>query len=325
VTCDLYASTTGSDSNSGTAGSPFRTAQKLADSLSAGATGCLRGGTYSAASGATYALRSTHGGAAGAPITIRSYPGERATLVGIVWVVNGSNNITLAALNIVGTGGQITVQINAGDVIVEDSDITNDWKGYSCMILGDNTGFGAAPRAIVRRNRFHECGTAAHGALDHAIYASNVTDGQIVDNLFWNSQAFAIQLYPNAQRTLFAHNVIDGDAPSVRGGVLFGGESAYASSGNIVEYNVIAYSQTYNIDSWWGGSPGSGNVARYNCLWAGKQGNINTSGGGFTTSNITIANPLFVNKSNRDYRLAAGSPCLSVVGYDTAAKLASGG
>ena len=42
--CAKYASTSGSDSAAGTAASPYRTAQKLADSLGAGQTGCLSGG-----------------------------------------------------------------------------------------------------------------------------------------------------------------------------------------------------------------------------------------------------------------------------------------
>ena len=38
-----------------------------------------------------------------------------------------------------------------------------------------------------------------------------------------------------------AYNVIDGGSPSVRGGVVFGGEADYQSSDNVVELNVIAY------------------------------------------------------------------------------------
>jgi hypothetical protein len=319
--CTLYASPRGADGAAGTRRQPFRTVQRLADSLGAGQTGCLRGGSYNQVSSGGYVLRARHGGSRGSPITIRSYPGERATLVGIVYVPKGASNVTLTALTIVGTGGQNTIQVHAADVIVQDNDITNNWKGNSCLILGDNSGSGQALRPIVRRNRFHECGSPANSNHDHGIYVGNALDGQIVDNLFWNMQAYAIHLYPNAQHTEVAHNVIDGDYPSIRGGVLFGGDTNWISSNNTVEYNIISYAQTYNIESWWGGSPGTGNVARYNCLWAGKQGNINTSGGGFTTSNITIADPVFVNKANHDYRLAAGSPCLSVVGYDTAAKL----
>jgi hypothetical protein len=299
---------------------PFRTVQRLADSLHAGQTGCLRGGTYDANS-SDYVLQPRHGGTRGAPITIRSYPGERAKLVGIIYIQHGSDYVTLAALDIEGTGGENTIQITSANDIVEDSSITNAWRGNSCMILGDTSGDGAAVRPIVRRNRFHECGNPANGNKNHAIYAGNVSSGQIVNNLFWNTAALTIQLYPNAQDTRFAHNVVDGGAPSVRGGVFFGGDSSYASSGNIVEYNIIAYAQTFNIDSGWEGTRGDDNIARYNCLWSGKEGNINDEGGGFARIDNTIANPLFVNKQKRDYRLRLRSRCRRLVGFDTAALL----
>ena len=182
------------------------------------------------------------------------------------------------------------------------------------MILGSNDGYGQASRVIVRGNRFHECGDPANGNQDHAIYAQNVFEGEIVDNVFWNTSGYTIQLYPNAQRTRFAHNVVDGDAPSVRGGVLFGGDTSHASRDNVVEYNVITYAASYNITSTWSGAVGSGNVARNNCVWAGQLGNVNTSKGGFTASANTTADPLFVARSSRDYRLTSLSPCSGVVG-----------
>jgi hypothetical protein len=246
-------------------------------------------------------------------------------LVGEVTVAEGSNHVKLADLDIEGMGGSNTVKIYAADVVVEDSTITNLGRGDSCMILGSNSGHGQAARVVVRRNRFHDCGSAAHGNKDHGIYAQNVLEGEIVGNVFWNSAAYAIQLYPNAQRTRFAHNVVDGDAPSVRGGVLFGGDDSFASSDNVVEQNVIAYAQTYNVTSTWSGSVGSGNVTRNNCLWAGTEGEIATSDGGFSADANTVADPRFVSRRERDYRLGPGSSCLRVVGYDAAARLSPDG
>src|SRR5690349_24887022 len=70
--CNKVAAPNGSDNAAGNEDAPFRTAQVLADSLTPGQTGCLRGGTYSED------LTIRQGGNAGAPVTIRSFPGERA-------------------------------------------------------------------------------------------------------------------------------------------------------------------------------------------------------------------------------------------------------
>ena len=294
---------------------PFRTAQRLAESLVPGEVGCLRAGRYSVASG--YVLDLDSGG-----YTLVSYPGERARLVGNVRVTRSAAGVMFSRLDFEGTGGSNTVKIYAADVVVEGSTITNLGRGDSCMILGSNDGEGQAARVVVRGNRFHDCGSLAHDNKDHGIYAQNVVDGQIVGNVFWNPAARAIQLYPNAQRTRFAHNVVDGGPPSVRGGVLVGGDSQHASNNNIVEYNVIAYAVTDNITSnWEGGRVGSGNIARRNCLWGAGNDNIDRDEGGFTTSGNRVAPPRFVNRRERDYRLRRDSRCRAVVGYDAAARL----
>jgi hypothetical protein len=303
----------GSDSAVGTEAAPFRSAQKLVDSLSAGQTGCLRGGSYS--SSADNVLRPTHGGSASAPLTVRSYPGERAKLVGIVEIVPGIDGITLSGLDIegTGTGGANSIKIYSRDVVIEDNDITNAWRGRSCVMLGNVTGGGQAVRTIIRRNTFHQCGNPANGNHDHSIYAANITDGEITDNVFYDSAAYTIQFYPNAQNTRFAHNVVDGGSPSIRGGVIFAGDNSYASSNNTVEYNVIAYAATYNITSTWSGPKGSGNTAHDNCVWGGTNSNISTPDG-FTAWDNTTTNPNFTDRTNHNYTLTPDSGCPSSAG-----------
>jgi hypothetical protein len=309
--CSRFAAPAGSDSRRGTKKRPFRTAQRLVDSLRAGQTGCLRAGTYS--TGDEFVVRFDHGGRPDRRITLRSYPRERATLLGNVNVTKGSDFITLSRLRIEGTGRSNTVKIYATRTVVEDSDITNAWRGESCMILGSDS-YGVAVGPIVRRNRFHECGSPANGNQDHAVYAQSVVGGQIIRNVFWNSAAYAIQLYPNARRTRVAYNVVDGGAPSARGGVLFGGDSSAASSDNVVERNVIAYAETYNITADWDESIGTGNVAAKNCLWGGREGNVDRSESGFRTHSNIVAIPAFRNRRGRDYRLRAASACRRLIG-----------
>jgi Right handed beta helix region len=318
--CRRYASPSGSDGNPGTRQRPFRTAQQLADALHVGQTGCLREGTYDDSSDGLV-LRVSRGGMRGAPVVIRSFPGERATLVGITSVEEGADHVTLAALDFEGTGSQNSLKIYARDVVVEDSDLTNAGRGESCLILGSTSGHGQAARTIVRRNRFHDCGDPGNDNKDHAIYVSNAIGTRIVGNVFWNTAGYSIHIYPGARGTWVTHNVIDGGGPSTRGGVLFGGSDDYTSHGNVVERNVIAFAQSFNITSTWTERVGEDNIARRNCLWGGRDGNLNDSEGGFSATANTIAPPAFVSRQERDYRLERGSRCLRVVGFDAAARL----
>ena len=314
VPCTRFAAPGGGDSQSGTKQRPFATAQRLVASLRPGDTGCLRSGTYNQRSPAGYVLYVEHGGAPGAPITLRSFPGERAKLIGIVVVPKGSDNVVLDDLDIEGSGVFITVKIYSADVTVEDSDITNAGRGSSCLTLGNNLGDGQAVRPVIRRNRIHDCGS---NAIDynhqHGIYSSNATQGQIVGNIIWSVAAKAIQLYPNAQGMRVSHNIVDGGQPSIRGGIIIGGNSNYSSSDNIVEHNVIVYARTYNVYSRWEGKIGVGNIVRYNCFWGGATDNIGPQIG-FTATENVIAVPLFINRKQRDYRLRQQSRCTAVFG-----------
>ena len=94
ITCSKVAAPTGSDSNAGTLIAPYRTAQKLASSLTAGQTGCLRTGTF------REDLKLTIRGTATARIKVRSYPNERDTVVGRLYVVKGANFATVSNLDI---------------------------------------------------------------------------------------------------------------------------------------------------------------------------------------------------------------------------------
>src|SRR5919107_1886173 len=76
-----------------------------------GQTGCLHGGTYT-----QRVVRFGRGGRAGAAIRLTSFPGERARLVGVVYVPHGSDHVTVSDLDIDGSAGnQVTVQVMAAD------------------------------------------------------------------------------------------------------------------------------------------------------------------------------------------------------------------
>jgi len=319
VTCDRYASPFGSDSGAGSETVPYRTPQQLANSLAPGQTGCLVSGTYSQEVTGPYVLRIARGGAPGAPITIRSVPGQRATLRGIVYVVEGADFVTLSNLDIDGRrptpDETVSVQVMGEDTIIEDSTITNQAQAI-CMVLG-SPGWGEAKRTVVRRNTFHDCG-GRDNYLEHSVYVEWTVGVLVTDNLFLRSGAYAVHLYPYAQQTTISHNVMVDNG----GGVIFAGESGAASSDNLVTQNIITGSfGRPGIHSGWGGTVGTGNLAKDNCLFNNPKTNVDVSGGGFSARDNVIASPGYRDPAAGDYRLSQAGPCLGLVGYDTVAKL----
>jgi len=318
--CDLYAAPSGRNGGRGTAEKPFRTAQRLADALRPGQVGCLRSGTYKE-SWDGYVLDLDRGGKPGRTIRIRSAPRERARLVGTVHIPDEADHIVLSHLAFEGTGAHNTIKIYSSAVILEDNDITNAGRGKSCLMLGNVSHDLVAAETIVRRNRFHDCGSTEHDNKDHAIYISNARATKILHNVFWNTAGYTIHMYPDSRDSRVAYNVIDGGSPSVRGGVIFAGDDDNASSGNVIEHNVVAYAETSNITSDWNGPTGKGNVVRRNCLWSGKNRDIDDSQGGFVVAANLVAPPRFVNRAQHDYRLRNGSRCLGVLGRVAAARV----
>lgn len=316
ATCDKWAARDGADTNAGTETAPYKTAQKLADSLSAGKTGCLRTGTYDEVIEGENVLRVGKSGTADARVTIRSAPGERAKLNGRIYIPRGSNFVTLSDLDIDGRTPEneaktpVSIVITAEDTVLEANNITNR-KLKSCVLLGSNSGYGVALRTIIRRNRFHDCGDEAHGRLDHHIYLENTKDVEISENVFYGAPGWAIHLYPNSQATRVARNVMD-----VNGGsIIFAGEGTLMSNDNIVERNVMTSTvKEPHVRGYWNTSVGSGNVARDNCLYDGAVGNISNTVTGFSVSGNLVADPNFRDATTGDYRLPSDSPCLTVLG-----------
>jgi parallel beta-helix repeat protein len=298
---------------------PGDSPQGLIDALGPGDVGCLRAGTYRVGR-----LRFNHGGRSGAPLTLRSYPGERARLEVRDWIFvpEGSDHVTLQRLWIDGSPGATeethccAVKLMAADAALEDSDITNRNTKSSCIIAGSNSGYGTALRTVIRRNRIHDCGARGHKGLDHGVYLERMERGRVEDNVISGSSAFGIQVYPNTQDTVIAHNIIDGSGWS---GVILGSEGSHRSSGNVVEHNVISWSARHAVDVYWGGPVGRDNVVRGNCLWRSGDRAL-AAERGFTASGNVVGDPQFADRARHDYRLRPGSRCRRVVGTDAAAR-----
>ena len=312
ASCDRVASPTGSDSAVGTVAAPFKTGEKLAGSLSSGQTGCFRAGTFSG----SISVRVPN-------LTLTSYPGERATLVGYFAVAFQGSGDTVKNLNIDGRPAVATPQISADNVTFSGNDVTNHNTAI-CFTVG---GAGYRPRnTVIENNNIHDCGRLPAQNGDHGIYIDDATGTIVRGNWIHNNADRGVQMYPNGDNSLVTGNIIDSNGE----GVIFAGAGGQTSDNNVVKHNIITNSQVrQNVESYWGSGPvGVGDVVTNNCIKGAADPYYATQNGsgilsprvGFTVRSNLIADPRYVNRAAGDYRLQRNSPCASILRKRTGKK-----
>lgn len=304
--CSKWASTTGSDTNPGTSTSPYRTVQKLVDNLTSGQTGCLKsGGTF------VEKFKITRSG-----ITVRTDPGSsaRASIRGRVEVTDLANDVRLENLLIDvrnrDLGLEVGMQIWGDRFRLSNSEVTayDSVDAGSCILLGSHT-YGIANDPVIERNRIHDCGQswAAH---DHGIYLEASRRAIVRNNYIYdNDGGWGLHFYPDADSSTIENNTLDGN----RSGITISGENAQASDSNTFTNNIVSNSYArYNVESYWSGAVPTGNAFNGVCVWNPAPGFTNFDGGRGTAYTVTgeiVADPLYVNRAAKDFRLQAGSPC----------------
>jgi nitrous oxidase accessory protein NosD len=246
-----------------------------------------------------------------ANVTLTSAPGQTGTIRGQVIVGEDATGSTVSDLNLNSAGLIKPSPIILGDdVTVARNDITNERTPILCMSigqLGHDTG-AKAERVRIVGNKIHGCGTSDNHR--HGLYVEHADGTQIIGNEIYDNADRGIQLYPSAQRSLVAGNIIDGNGQ----GIIFGGTGGSASSDNVVRNNVITNQRLRaGVESWWedGTRPGTGNVVTDNCVYGDRL--VDTGNGGFTESNNVEVDPLYVDRDAHDFRLRDGSPCAAIL------------
>ena len=301
--CQRYAAPTGKDSNSGSSRSPFGTAWKLVQTLRPGETGCITGRLQGYVS-------FDRAGSATAPITLRPAPGATATLCGQFYFAATASYWRVSGLHLDGscaTGD--TVAIMSSHVTLDHDEITNRFRGLSCLVIGSHLrGPRLAYEVVVRNNRIHDCGTGGPmSGHRHAIYAAAPRSARITDNYIYRITGFSVQLYPDAQHTLVARNVIDTSV--TRSGVVIASESPYTSSYNLVKHNIITRNPDYGIFRSWAGPVGTANQIEANCFWQNAKGDFPPNPTGLVWRRNIDVDPGFVTTTPGEYRLRPRSPC----------------
>ena len=309
--CTRVAAPGGSDGAAGTAASPYATFQKLAHSLAPGQTGCLRAGTY------RETVEVNANGAPGAPITIQSYPGERATFLGRLTTDQTSSYLTFQDITFDGSaapsdGGELqpSPTVHGESIAFIRNEVTNRHTAI-CFAVG-NESYGRAPNVIIKGNRIHDCGQLPPTNHQHGIYLHSPCCAQVTDNWVYDNADTGIQMFPDADGNYIARNIVYGNGDNMS----FGGDSkdggCASSDNNIVERNVMSHPRVKeNVGSWSGcGKHGTGNVLRENCIWPPT---FQKAGEGFTLLNNLYVEPAYVNAAAKDFRIVPGTPCAPLV------------
>jgi parallel beta-helix repeat protein len=218
--------------------------------------------------------------------------------------------VTISNLSLNGNDGdapnQASPQVNGNYVTFDNVEITNDNTGICVMIGGAAQTYGIPWHTSIVHSRIHDCGRLPPTRYEHGIYLAYSRGARILGNYIYDNADWGIHLYPNAIGSRISNNIIDGNGS----GLIIAGAGDTASSQNYIGHNVFSNSRYgYNLTSFWGTVVGSDNAVKDNCVWNGAIGEVNGTNGGFTVSRIRRADPEYVSRETKDFRLRHGSPC----------------
>ncbi len=314
----IYVSTTGSDSNNGTQGSPFKTIAKAASVASSGSTvhvapGTYQGGFQTTANGVTYVSDVKWGA--------KIVPGSNNGRIE-AWDNRGSN-VVIDGFEIDGSSPQggkpwlFGVYTTGSNSVVQNMkvhDIVRDSSAWSqantgqggAGIMGDGYYGGSNIKAI--GNTVYNIGPAGQSSgLIHGIYMA--TNGEVKSNLIHNVVGDGVTTWHDASNLKIVNNTIF----EVNGaGVMIGAGDHYRTSGpndNSQVSNNIIYSNTKGVEAY--GEVGYNNSYTNNLVYGNNTNWMLKNG---SHSGTISADPKFVKyaaNGTGDYRLAADSPAIN--------------
>jgi hypothetical protein len=284
-----YVATTGSDSNSGSQSSPWRTLQYAVSKLTPGATLDVEAGSYAGFivgwDPAGQSVYGTIAGTASNPITIQADPAAAAgsviinarnkeTPVGID-LEPGCDYITLSGFTIQGGSGIATYPTRSEGVKL----CGNHDSVTSCTVKNIDYGFGIladnANYVLLKGNTVS--GTGSHGNSDygHGIYLSGTCTGAVINgNTIHDNDYIGIHINGDASEggtgivtnALIENNVIYNNGQN--------GINADGLQSSTIENNLIyGYAKygicLYQIDA---GGPSKNNVIVNNTIVSTKSG-----------------------------------------------------
>ncbi|HEY8000903.1 MAG TPA: right-handed parallel beta-helix repeat-containing protein [Solirubrobacterales bacterium] len=288
-----------------------RSLTRVLNRLPRNRTVCLRGGVHDLGGGVSVRAPQT---------TIRNYPGERATMLGLLRIEASAQGSVIKNLTLDGSSGSpfVSPLIYADQAVLRNNEITNGHTD-TCILINSYYDRPPPVGVLIEGNRIHDCGRLPSTNLDHGIYVAEASGAIIRDNWIYDNADRGIQLYPNANGTTVTGNVIDGNGQ----GVILGGTGGQAAADNLIAHNVIANSTLRNnVEDYWEGAIGTGNVVRDNCVWTARLDDLSgepvhsgilAAPQGFTAYDNAVAKPLYHAAGRNNFKLRPRSECAALL------------
>ncbi len=313
---DYYVSTTGSDSNDGSAAHPWRTIQHASTLVTGGYTVHVAPGTYNGPI-------STHAsGTASARIRYISdtkwgariyYPGSPSAQS--IWYNNGSyvdiagfevTGLAPARIGIQNEGSYVRIIGNKIHDIVADCSVGGQAVNHSNYNSVWNDTIGN----VLYNIRVAPTCTSAHGyGIYHAMYG-----GKIQNNIIFNNTSHGIHLWHAANHVIISNNTVFNNG---RAGIVLG--AGDAPGGIVLDNTVVTNNILYhNAEGLWefcySGQTciGSNNQYSNNLIYGNSTNTIFLFG--HSDSARVSADPQFVNYTGLitgDYHLQSTSPAIN--------------
>jgi hypothetical protein len=324
-----YVSLTGSDSNSGSAGSPFRHVSKgAAAARHPGDTVIVMDGTYDneGVVAPNFVVNLQNSGAPGFPISFVAQDRGQVILdAGNTWTgttCNGASsyfdlgNVAYVVIQgfviqhacdqgLMSNGYAHDITLRWNEICYIANRTVTDQNGRDGIYMNNNQ-----YNFTFDGNSFHDIGRTdgtEYLHFDHGIYSKGI-NLTVINNVFYNmNRGYSIQIANGASNWLIANNTFAfGDANGQAGQIEFWETNAYITIENNIFYEPnIAAMDMYEANI--------SNTTFSNNLVYGVNNIMPVMPSGITVgSNMIGANPMFVNASNPpyDFELQANSPAI---------------
>ncbi len=310
-----YVATTGSDSNSGSQSSPWKTLSYAASKVSAGATVHVAPGTYNSSS----EMKLTAAGNSSARVVFISDQQWGAKIVSTVtgnstavWITG--DYVDFVGFDITGPGLMGIYITGSNDRIIGNHIHNMATSGCAAGAGILNGNYNGASNVDIIGNVVHDIGAYNNPCSTlHGIYTAN-PGGKIWNNIVFRNQGWGIHLWHAASQNNISNNTVVNNG---YGGILVGaGDGSWVNTGSVVTNNVVyqnglfSGSNGYGIEEY--GNTGT-NTYKNNLVYGNGPADWKLQNGNTASGSIS-ANPLFTSytqySTTNDYHLQSTSPAI---------------